>query len=108
MLNLPPPPRADRAWWPEIARRYRCPQVGDYPQLGDVLASGIEPGEPACRIVAFVRYDECGKPVRGMQATLVRCYQPGDTYFPTGAYRYGALGIAWSPWIGAPKLQEVA
>ena len=103
MLRLAPPPEATREWWPEIARRCRCPQQGDIPRIGDVLALGIEPGVPAVRIVAFFKYHDNGKPAKGMYQTLVRCYRPGDTWFPTGEYKYGALGIAWTPWLGVEK-----
>lgn len=92
----------------QIATRCRCPQVGDTARLGDVVALGIEPGEPAGRIVAFVKRREDGTEAKGMYKALVRRYRKGDGWFPTGGLSYGALGVAWGPWVSAARFRTEA
>ena len=59
--------------------------IGCVPNLGDVVASGIEPGRPVGRIVAFVKR----KPASGKWFGNVLVADA------SGEVRRGALGIAW-------------
>jgi hypothetical protein len=78
----------------------RVPEIGDFPSIGDEVASSIEPSVRWARIVGFLKSKPdpqfWGCPEFG-GAVIVRVFQKDDTDFPTGEYRRASAGIGICP-----------
>lgn len=71
-----------------LCGRDEAPQDGDQARIGDVISSGIEPGERYARIVGFRKNTDRFR-------VIIRVFQPGDGRFPTGHYRTTGLPSPW-------------
>jgi hypothetical protein len=82
-----------------VSASRRVPKVGQNAEIGDTVAIGCEPGERYARIVGFLKQYE------GIGPFLIRTFQHGDGWYPTGEYRRTSqVGI--TPIIG-PEPDEV-
>src|SRR5664279_3624887 len=88
--------RPDNSIMRLIATQLRCPQVGDEAKIGDVVALGIEPGDPYGCIVEFLNDG-------GLGNVAVQRYQAGDSVEPTGEIRRGAVAVAFCGWTQSPR-----